>query len=82
MSFNGVLFLGARTYVSNDENVIEINHRLPTERAGSCAGGLWVGKFLKTHSYQKILTDYAATMVCEFGFAFYAPRLRAPRGAM
>jgi sulfopropanediol 3-dehydrogenase len=56
----GALFLGPRTNVANGDKVIGTNHTLPTRRAGRYTGGLWVGKFLKTHSYQKILTDVAA----------------------
>ena len=51
----GALFLGPRTNVSNGDKVIGTNHTLPTKRAGRYTGGLWVGKFLKTHSYQKLL---------------------------
>jgi sulfopropanediol 3-dehydrogenase len=60
MTCYGALFLGPRTNVSNGDKVIGTNHTLPTRRAGRYTGGLWVGKFLKTHSYQKILTDAAA----------------------
>ncbi len=67
MTCYGALFLGARTNVSNGDKVIGTNHTLPTKKAGRYTGGLWVGKFLKTHSYQKILTDEAATMVGEYG---------------
>jgi sulfopropanediol 3-dehydrogenase len=56
----GALFLGPRTNVANGDKVIGTNHTLPTKRAGRYTGGLWVGKFLKTHSYQKVLTDEAA----------------------
>jgi sulfopropanediol 3-dehydrogenase len=63
----GALFLGPRTNVANGDKVIGTNHTLPTKKAGRYTGGLWVGKFLKTHSYQKILTDEAATMVGEYG---------------
>ena len=49
----GALFLGPRTNVSNGDKVIGTNHTLPTKKAGKYTGGLWVGKFLKTHSYQK-----------------------------
>ena len=63
----GALFLGARTNVANGDKVIGTNHTLPTEKAGRYTGGLWVGKFLKTHSYQKILTDEAATKIGEIG---------------
>jgi len=67
MTAYGALFLGARTNVANGDKVIGTNHTLPTKKAGRYTGGLWVGKFLKTHSYQKILTDEAATMVGEYG---------------
>lgn len=63
----GALFLGARTNVANGDKVIGTNHTLPTKRAGRYTGGLWVGKFLKTHSYQRILTDEAATLIGEYG---------------
>ena len=67
MTCYGALFLGARTNVSNGDKVIGTNHTLPTKKAGRYTGGLWVGKFLKTHSYQRILTDEAATIVGEYG---------------
>ena len=63
----GALFLGARTNVANGDKVIGTNHTLPTKRAGRYTGGLWVGKFLKTHSYQKVLNDKAAAMIGEYG---------------
>ena len=63
----GALFLGQRTNVANGDKVIGTNHTLPTKKAGRYTGGLWVGKFLKTHSYQKILTDEAAAMIGEYG---------------
>ena len=63
----GALFLGQRTNVANGDKVIGTNHTLPTKKAGRYTGGLWVGKFLKTHSYQKILTDEAATKIGEYG---------------
>jgi sulfopropanediol 3-dehydrogenase len=66
MKCYGALFLGPRTNVSNGDKVIGTNHTLPTKKAGRYTGGLWVGKFLKTHSYQKVLTDEAATMVGEY----------------
>ncbi|MBT4018851.1 MAG: histidinol dehydrogenase [Alphaproteobacteria bacterium] len=65
MTSYGALFLGPRTNVSNGDKVIGTNHTLPTRKAGRYTGGLWVGKFLKTHSYQRILTDEAATKVGE-----------------
>lgn len=59
----GALFLGPRTNVANGDKVIGTNHTLPTRRAGRYTGGLWVGKFLKTHSYQRVLTDEAAATI-------------------
>ncbi len=67
MTCYGALFLGPRTNVANGDKVIGTNHTLPTKKAGRYTGGLWVGKFLKTHSYQKVLTDEAATLVGEYG---------------
>ena len=66
MTCYGALFLGPRTNVANGDKVIGTNHTLPTKKAGRYTGGLWVGKFLKTHSYQKVLTDEAATLVGEY----------------
>jgi sulfopropanediol 3-dehydrogenase len=63
----GALFLGPRTNVANGDKVIGTNHTLPTKKAGRYTGGLWVGKFLKTHSYQRITNDEAATMIGEYG---------------
>ena len=63
----GALFLGPRTNVANGDKVIGTNHTLPTKKAGRYTGGLWVGKFLKTHSYKRITTDAAATMIGEYG---------------
>ena len=59
----GALFLGPRTNVANGDKVIGTNHTLPTRKAGRYTGGLWVGKFLKTHSYQRVLTDEAAAEI-------------------
>ena len=67
MTAYGALFLGPRTNVANGDKVIGTNHTLPTKRAGRYTGGLWVGKFLKTHSYQRVTTDEAATLVGEYG---------------
>ncbi|WP_071674043.1 histidinol dehydrogenase [Nioella nitratireducens] len=67
MTCYGALFLGPRTNVANGDKVIGTNHTLPTRKAGRYTGGLWVGKFLKTHSYQKVMTDEAAVMVGEYG---------------
>ena len=63
MTCYGALFLGARTNVANGNKVIGTNHTLPTKKAGRYTGGLWVGKFLKTHSYQKVLTNEAAAEI-------------------
>ena len=63
----GALFLGPRTNVANGDKVIGTNHTLPTKKAGRYTGGLWVGKFIKTHSYQRITTDEAAVMIGEYG---------------
>jgi sulfopropanediol 3-dehydrogenase len=63
----GALFLGPRTNVANGDKVIGTNHTLPTKKAGRYTGGLWVGKFLKTHSYQKVLTDEAAAEIGAYG---------------
>ncbi|WP_425092166.1 histidinol dehydrogenase [Tropicimonas sp. S265A] len=63
----GALFLGPRTNVANGDKVIGTNHTLPTRKAGRYTGGLWVGKFLKTHSYQKVLTDEAAAEIGAYG---------------
>ncbi len=63
----GALFLGPRTNVANGDKVIGTNHTLPTKKAGRYTGGLWVGKFLKTHSYQRITSDAAAAQIGEYG---------------
>ena len=67
MTCYGALFLGPRTNVANGDKVIGTNHTLPTKKAGRYTGGLWVGKYLKTHSYQKVTTDEAATVIGEYG---------------
>ena len=67
MTCYGALFLGPRTNVANGDKVIGTNHTLPTSKAGRYTGGLWVGKFLKTHSYQRVLTDEAAAMIGAYG---------------
>jgi sulfopropanediol 3-dehydrogenase len=61
----GALFLGPRTNVAYGDKVIGTNHTLPTKRAGRYTGGLWVGKFIKTHTYQRVLTDEASTLIGE-----------------
>jgi len=67
MTCYGALFLGPRTNVANGDKVIGTNHTLPTKKAGRYTGGLWVGKYLKTHSYQRITTDEAAAKIGEYG---------------
>ena len=62
----GALFLGSRTCVSYGDKVIGTNHTLPTKRAGRYTGGLWVGKFIKTHTYQRILDDEASVLIGEY----------------
>ena len=66
MTNYGALFLGARTNVSFGDKVIGTNHTLPTKKAARYTGGLWVGKFLKTCTYQKVLTDEASAMIGEY----------------
>ena len=66
MTNYGALFLGPRTNVSYGDKVIGTNHTLPTQKAARYTGGLWVGKFIKTCTYQKVLTDQASTMVGEY----------------
>jgi sulfopropanediol 3-dehydrogenase len=62
----GALFLGPRTNVAYGDKVIGTNHTLPTRRAARYTGGLWVGKFIKTCTYQKVTTDAASAMVGEY----------------
>ena len=63
----GALFLGPRTNVAYGDKVIGTNHTLPTQRAARYTGGLWVGKFIKTVTYQRVLTDEASALVGEYG---------------
>jgi sulfopropanediol 3-dehydrogenase len=63
MTNYGALFLGPRTNVSYGDKVIGTNHTLPTKGAARYTGGLWVGKFLKTVTYQRVLTDEASAMI-------------------
>jgi len=67
MTCYGALFLGPRTNVANGDKVIGTNHTLPTKKAGRYTGGLWVGKYLKTHSYQRVTTDEAAASIGAYG---------------
>jgi sulfopropanediol 3-dehydrogenase len=62
----GSLFLGPRTNVAYGDKVIGTNHTLPTKKNARFTGGLWVGKFLKTCTYQKVLTDQASAMIGEY----------------
>ncbi|HZP89156.1 MAG TPA: histidinol dehydrogenase [Burkholderiales bacterium] len=62
----GALFLGPRTNVSFGDKVIGTNHTLPTKRSARFTGGLWVGKFLKTCTYQRVTTDAASALVGEY----------------
>jgi sulfopropanediol 3-dehydrogenase len=71
----GALFLGQRTNVAYGDKVIGTNHTLPTMKAARYTGGLWVGKFIKTCTYQRVLTDEAAAMV-----GAYCSRLCALEG--
>ncbi|MBR0668621.1 histidinol dehydrogenase [Roseomonas hellenica] len=70
MTNYGALFLGPRTNVAYGDKVIGTNHTLPTRKAARYTGGLWVGKFLKTCTYQRVLTDEASAMI-----GAYASRL-------
>ena len=65
MTNYGALFLGPRTNVSYGDKVIGTNHTLPTKRAARYTGGMWVGKFMKTCTYQRVLTDKASAMIGE-----------------
>src|SRR6266705_1689390 len=62
----GALFLGARTNVAYGDKVIGTNHTLPTKGAARYTGGLWVGKFLKTCTYQEVMTPEASALVGEY----------------
>ena len=66
MTNYGALFLGPRTNVAYGDKVIGTNHTLPTRKAARYTGGLWVGKFLKTCTYQRVLTDEASTLIGEY----------------
>lgn len=66
MTNYGALFLGPRTNVAYGDKAIGTNHTLPTRKAARYTGGLWVGKFIKTCTYQKVLTDDASALVGEY----------------
>ncbi len=61
----GALFLGPRTNVAYGDKVIGTNHTLPTKKNARFTGGLWVGKFMKTCTYQRVLTDEASAKIGE-----------------
>jgi sulfopropanediol 3-dehydrogenase len=65
MTNYGALFLGPETNVSYGDKVIGTNHTLPTRRAARYTGGLWVGKFMKTCTYQRVLTKEASVRIGE-----------------
>jgi sulfopropanediol 3-dehydrogenase len=65
MTNYGALFLGPRTNVAYGDKVIGTNHTLPTKKNARFTGGLWVGKFIKTCTYQKVLTDEASAKIGE-----------------
>lgn len=67
MTSYGALFLGPRTNVSFGDKVIGTNHTLPTKKAARYTGGLWVGKFLKTCTYQRVTSDEASALLGEIG---------------
>ncbi|MCA5917988.1 histidinol dehydrogenase [Pectobacterium brasiliense] len=62
----GSLFIGPRTNVAFGDKVIGTNHTLPTNKAARYTGGLWVGKFIKTCTYQRVLTDEASALIGEY----------------
>ena len=66
MTNYGALFLGPRTNVAFGDKVIGTNHTLPTKKAARYTGGLWVGKFLKTCTFQRVTTDEASTLIGEY----------------
>jgi sulfopropanediol 3-dehydrogenase len=66
MTNYGALFLGKRTNVAYGDKVIGTNHTLPTRKAARYTGGLWVGKFLKTCTYQRVTSDAASAMIGEY----------------
>jgi len=66
MTNYGALFLGERTNVAFGDKVIGTNHTLPTKEAARYTGGLWVGKFLKTCTYQEVRTDEASALIGEY----------------
>lgn len=62
MTNYGALFLGPETNVAYGDKVIGTNHTLPTKLAARYTGGLWVGKFIKTCTYQRVSSEATATI--------------------
>jgi sulfopropanediol 3-dehydrogenase len=62
----GALFLGPMTNVSYGDKVIGTNHTLPTQGAACYTGGLWVGKFIKTVTYQRVTDPASSVMIGEY----------------
>ncbi|MEM9777505.1 MAG: histidinol dehydrogenase [Chloroflexota bacterium] len=77
MTNYGALFIGNRTNVAYGDKAIGTNHTLPTKKAARYTGGLWVGKFIKTCTYQRVVSDEASALVGE-----YASRLCEIEGFM
>ena len=77
MTNYGALFLGDKTNVSYGDKVIGTNHTLPTKKSARYTGGLWVGKFMKTCTYQRVMTPEASAFIGE-----YCSRLCALEGFM
>ena len=66
MTNYGSLFIGPRTNVAYGDKVIGTNHTLPTKKAARYTGGLWVGKYIKTVTYRRVLTDEASVLIGEY----------------
>ena len=65
MTNYGSLFLGKQTNVAYGDKVIGTNHTLPTKKAARYTGGLWVGKFIKTVTWQEC-TEEASVVIGEY----------------
>ena len=66
MTNYGALFLGPMTNVSYGDKVIGTNHTLPTQGAARYTGGLWVGKFIKTVTYQRVTNPESSALIGEY----------------
>jgi sulfopropanediol 3-dehydrogenase len=66
MTNYGALFIGPRTNVAYGDKVIGTNHTLPTKFAARYTGGLWVGKYIKTVTYQRVLTNEASVLIGDY----------------